>query len=97
MDIDGTVFLITGASSGIGTATARAASARGARLVLVARREHRLAQLVDELDDAVAVPCDVSDADQVQRAVREATDTFGRVDVLIDNAGQGLQSSPPWS
>lgn len=93
MNIDGAVVLITGASSGIGAATARAASRDGARLVLAARREERIAQLADELGDAVAVRCDVTDADQVAKAVQTASEAFGRVDVLVNNAGQGLQAS----
>lgn len=91
MNIDGAVMLITGASSGIGAATARAASRDGARLVLAARREERIAQLADELREAIAVRCDVTDADQVAKAVQTALETFGRIDVLVNNAGQGLQ------
>jgi NADP-dependent 3-hydroxy acid dehydrogenase YdfG len=92
MDINGAVVLVTGASSGIGAATARAASRAGARVVLAARREDRIRQLADELGDAVPVCCDVTDSGQVTAAVRTATDTFGRIDVLVNNAGQGLQA-----
>jgi NADP-dependent 3-hydroxy acid dehydrogenase YdfG len=93
MDIDGAVVLVTGASSGIGAATARAASRAGARVVLAARREDRIRQLADELGDAVPVRCDVTDPAQVAAAVSTATDSFGRTDVLVNNAGQGLQAS----
>lgn len=93
MDINGAVVLVTGASSGIGAATARAASRVGARVVLAARREERIRQLADELGEAVFVRCDVTDPDQVASAVRTATDAFGRIDVLVNNAGQGLQAS----
>ena len=92
MNINEAVVFITGASSGIGAATARVASRDGARLVLVARREERIAQLVDELGNAIAVRCDVTDADQVAKAVQTALDAFGRIDVLVNNAGQGLQA-----
>ncbi|WP_432573547.1 SDR family oxidoreductase [Kineococcus sp. SYSU DK005] len=92
MDIDGKVFLITGASSGIGAATARAASAAGARLVLAARRLERIEALAAELGDAVAVRTDVTDPAQVHAAVRAGVDTHGRIDVLVNNAGQGLHS-----
>ena len=92
MNIDGAVVFITGASSGIGAATARAASRDGARLVLLARREERIAQLADELGNAIAVRCDVTDADQVAKAVQTVLETFGRIDVLVNNAGQGLQA-----
>ncbi len=89
MEINGAVVVVTGASSGIGEATARAAAARGARLVLAARREERVADLATELGRAVAVRCDVTDPDQVANLVRSATDTFGRIDVVVNNAGQG--------
>jgi NADP-dependent 3-hydroxy acid dehydrogenase YdfG len=93
MDINAAVMLVTGASSGIGAATARAASHAGARLVLVARREERIRHLADELGHAVAVACDVTDAVQVQAAVNTATKTFGRIDILVNSAGQGLQAT----
>jgi NADP-dependent 3-hydroxy acid dehydrogenase YdfG len=94
MEINGAVVLVTGASSGIGAATARAASQAGARVVLVARREERIRQLAEELGDAVAmaVPCDVTDHAQIKTAVHTALDKFGRIDVLVNNAGQGLQA-----
>src|ERR1700722_14719487 len=92
VNVNQAVILITGASSGIGAATARAASRAGARVVLAARREERITQLADELDDAFAIPCDVTDASQVAAAVAAAKERFGRVDVLVNNAGQGLQA-----
>lgn len=92
MDISGKVVLITGASSGIGEATARAASRAGARLVLAARREDRVKALAGELGDAIAVRCDVTDQAQVSSLVQAALDSFGRIDVLVNNAGQGLQA-----
>ncbi len=93
MDINGVVVLVTGASSGIGAATARAASHAGARVVLAARREERIRQLADELGEAVPVRCDVTDPGQVEAAVRTATDAFGRIDVLLNIAGQGMQAT----
>ncbi len=93
MDINGAVVMVTGASSGIGAATARAASRAGARVVLAARREQRIRQLAGEIGQAVPVRCDVTDPGQVAVAVRTATDAFGRIDVLVNNAGQGLQAS----
>jgi NADP-dependent 3-hydroxy acid dehydrogenase YdfG len=88
--IAGSVFVITGASSGIGEAIARLAHERGGRIVLAARRADRLAALAAELPGALPVPTDVTDAAQVARLVRAAVDHFGRVDVLVNNAGQGL-------
>ncbi|MFJ1910442.1 SDR family oxidoreductase [Streptomyces sp. NPDC088147] len=94
MDIDGATVLVTGASSGIGAATARAASRAGARVVLLARREERIRRLAEELGEgALAVPCDVTDRIQVEKAVRGAVEKFGRIDVLVNNAGQGLQAT----
>ena len=92
MNIDNAVVVVTGASSGIGEATARAAAARGARLVLAARREERILALAKELERAVAVRCDVTDPTQVGALVQSAHASFGRIDVLVNNAGQGLQA-----
>jgi len=86
------VFLIAGASSGIGAATARQAAEAGYRLVLAARSEDKLAALVEELggaDRARAVRCDVAEFADQQALVREALDAFGRLDVVFANAGVG--------
>ncbi|MTD42791.1 SDR family NAD(P)-dependent oxidoreductase [Conexibacter sp. W3-3-2] len=86
------VFLITGASSGIGAETARLAAAAGYRLVLGARSTDKLEALVEELggtDRAIAVGVDVTEWDQVQAFAAAARDTFGRIDVVFANAGFG--------
>jgi NADP-dependent 3-hydroxy acid dehydrogenase YdfG len=86
------VFLITGASSGIGAATARQAAEAGYRLVLAARSEEKLTTLAEELggaERAVAVRCDVTEWADQQALVRQALDAFGRVDVAFANAGFG--------
>jgi len=91
---DGPVFLITGASSGIGAATARHAAAEGYRLVLAARTMQRLEELSAELGGdgrALAVECDVGEWDQQERMVARTIDTFGRVDVVFANAGFGAR------
>ncbi|WP_435081032.1 SDR family oxidoreductase [Clavibacter michiganensis] len=94
MQIQDAVVVITGASSGIGAATARAAAAAGARVVLAARREERIRQLAAEIGGgAIAARCDVTDASDVAALAQAALDAFGRIDVLVNNAGQGLQSS----
>ena len=90
MDIENAVMLVTGASSGVGAATARAAAAAGARVVLAARREERIRALAEELPGARAVACDVTEARQLAAAVQTALDGYGRLDVLVNNAGQGL-------
>jgi NADP-dependent 3-hydroxy acid dehydrogenase YdfG len=86
------VFLITGASSGIGAATARRAHAEGWRLVLAARSLERLEGLAEELggpEHALAVRCDVSEWEQQQQMVKVALEAFGRIDVAFANAGFG--------
>lgn len=89
--LEGAVVVITGASSGIGAATARAVARRGAHPVLLARRTDRLTSLATEIGhDALAISCDVTDNAQLEKAVRVAMGTFGRIDVLVDNAGRGL-------
>jgi NADP-dependent 3-hydroxy acid dehydrogenase YdfG len=96
------VFLITGASSGIGAATARQAAAAGYRLVLAARSADRLAELAAELggeERAIAVTCDVTESDQQEALVERALHSFGRLDVAFANAGFGaargfLKESP---
>ena len=86
--LDGAVAVVTGASAGIGAATARALRDRGARVVVAARRLDRLQPLADELD-GLAVACDVSDAGQVRGLVDRAVEWGGRLDVIVNNAGFG--------
>ena len=88
------VFLITGASSGIGAATARAAAQAGYRLVLAARSVDRLTDLATELggpERALAVSCDVTEWDHQQAMVARTLEQFGRLDVAFANAGFGAK------
>ncbi|MFG1268924.1 SDR family oxidoreductase [Xanthobacter versatilis] len=93
-NIAGKVVVITGASSGLGAATARHLAAAGAKLVLGARRLDRLQALATELDlgAAAAVETDVTDPAQVKHLVDAAVATHGRIDVLLNNAGLMPQS-----
>ncbi len=95
-NIDGKVVVITGASSGLGEASARLLSAQGARVVLGARREDRLNSLVKELTGsggaALAVATDVTRCAEVKRLVDTAVAAYGRIDVMINNAGLMPQS-----
>jgi NADP-dependent 3-hydroxy acid dehydrogenase YdfG len=95
-NIEGKVVVITGASSGLGEASARLLSAQGASVVLGARREDRIKSLADELTAgggrALAVTTDVTHRDQVKKLVDAAVQACGRIDVMINNAGLMPQS-----
>ena len=86
-----TAALVTGASSGIGAATAKALAAQGAAVALLARRADRLTELKAEIESAggtaLLVPADVTDAEQVSAAVQRAVAELGRLDTLVNNAG----------
>ncbi len=89
---DEPVLVITGASTGIGAATARRAAEFGYRLVLAARSEDKLQALADELGgEAVATRCDVTDWDDQQALVATTLDRFGRMDAYFANAGFGAK------
>jgi NADP-dependent 3-hydroxy acid dehydrogenase YdfG len=89
--IENKVVVITGASSGLGEATARHLAERGAVVVLGARRSERIEALAAELTakgyKARAVPTDVTDRNQVKNLVDTAVQEFGRIDVMLNNAG----------
>ncbi len=82
--VEGLVALITGASSGIGSATARTFAAQGAKVALASRRGTD-----DGIAGALARPCDVRDPEQIERLVAETVETFGRLDIVVANAGVG--------
>ncbi|MGI8441316.1 MAG: SDR family oxidoreductase [Thermoleophilaceae bacterium] len=92
-DLNGRVAVITGASSGIGEATARALAARGASVALLARRADRVQSLAEELSSAdgggkaLALEADVTDRASLEEAARRVKDELGRVDCLVNNAG----------
>jgi len=90
-ELQGAVALVTGASSGIGEATAAALAAHGATVALVARREDRLKSLVAQIEEsggqALAIPTDVSERQGAEDAVARTVSELGRLDVLINNAG----------
>src|SRR3954454_18539958 len=95
--LTGTVALVTGASSGIGEATARRLDQDGATVVLVARRRDCHAALATEIEQeggtALAVEADITDRTQAGVAVQEPVERFGRLDILVNNAGLMLLGS----
>ena len=96
--LDGETAMVTGASSGIGAATARRLAAAGANVVLAARREERLGEIADEVEteygvDAAVVPTDVTDEDRVAALVETTVERFGGLDAVVANAGLGINES----
>src|SRR6185436_4303507 len=95
MDIQGKVVIVTGASSGIGEATARQLGREGARLILAARRVDRLEALAQEIAamntgaETLVVQADLSRLEDIQALIKQTMDQFGRIDVLVNNAGFG--------
>ena len=89
--LNGTVALVTGASSGIGEATARHLAGEGSSVVLVARRVDRLEALARRIHDgggtALVIEADITEQAQAERAVDDAVREFGRLDVVVNNAG----------
>ncbi|MCL7490791.1 SDR family oxidoreductase [Streptomyces sp. MCA2] len=95
--LSGSVALVTGASSGIGEATALALAREGCSLALVARRTERLERLTEAIGEqggsAFALPADLGDVTQARRVVEETVNRCGRLDVLVNNAGLGVRGS----
>lgn len=96
-DLTGRVAVVTGASSGLGADAARGFAAQGADVALLARRADKLQALADELRATgrriEAVPCDVTDESQVERAVAAVMERLGRIDILLNNAGVAVRGS----
>jgi NAD(P)-dependent dehydrogenase (short-subunit alcohol dehydrogenase family) len=90
-DLTGKVAVVTGASSGLGADAAKAYAAQGADVALLARRKEKLDAVVKEIEAtggrAIAVACDVSKEENVKSAVRQVLETFGKIDILLNDAG----------
>jgi len=90
-ELDGQVAIVTGASSGIGSATAESLASRGASVVLAARREDDLEAVAGRIEDgdgeALVVPTDITNDDDIDDLVEATLDEYGRIDILVNNAG----------
>jgi len=93
MQIKGHVFIVTGASSGIGLSTAMALSDRGAKVALLARSGDALQKLAQQLPGSLPVPADMTKFDRVREAVRAVYQHYGRIDGLVNNAGRSYAAS----
>lgn len=92
MDIAGKVVLLTGASEGIGLAAARLLAHHGAKVAVVARSAEKLQNLTAELPDSFAVPTDMRDDATVRAMIQQVYQHYGKIDVLVNNAGQGMHT-----
>lgn len=90
MEIKDKVVIITGASSGIGLSTAKLFSKHGAKVAAAARSIDKLKDLVSEMPDSIAIQTDMRDEIQIRDMVKEVKEHYGRIDILINNAGQGM-------
>ena len=93
-DLKGQVALVTGCSAGFSVQMAKALASQGANIVALAHRKKKLDQVVVDLKkeydiDAYTIACDITNTEMVDNAVKEAMEHFGRIDILINNAGTG--------
>lgn len=90
MEIKDKIIIVTGASEGIGEAAARLLAHEGAKVVLAARSEQKIAALAHELSGSLAVHADMRNREHVTNLIDRTLEVFGRIDILINNAGQGM-------
>jgi len=91
-DLSGRVAIVTGASSGIGRATAQILAKMGTKVALVSRSQNKLEKLSDELPGSRAFPADMTKIHRIRKMVNEIHKHFGRIDILVNNAGQGYDA-----
>jgi short-subunit dehydrogenase len=92
MEVNGKIVLVTGASEGIGAATARLLTEQGAKVALAARSLDKLNRLAEELDDSFAVQVDMTRQESITAMVDMTIEHYGRIDVLVNNAGRALRA-----
>lgn len=92
VDVKGKVVLVTGASEGIGEATARLLAARGAKVAIAARSIDKLNELTSELDDSFAIQADMTQPESITAMVDTVVEHYGHIDVLVNNAGRALRA-----
>ncbi len=90
--LSGKVAIVTGASSGIGRATARLLAEKGARVALISRSRENLEKLSRELPGSRAFPADMTKGSEIERMVTDTIECFGRIDILVNNAGRGYDT-----
>ena len=93
-DLKGQCAIVTGCSTGLGVQMAEALANQGCNIVVVARRQNLIEEVASKIKetygvDTLAVPCDITDTESVEKMVSAAYDKFGRIDILINNAGTG--------
>lgn len=93
MEIKNKVILITGASSGIGKATAELLASEGAKVALAARSEDKLKEIAKNMDDSYVVKVDMTKPESIMKMIDDTFDHYDRIDVLVNNAGQGMLGS----
>ena len=92
MDVRNKIAIITGASSGIGLATARLLAEKGAKLALVSRSKEKLEKLSREIPNSLAVPADMTKITEIKNMIEQTQEHFGKIDILINCAGQGYDA-----
>ncbi len=93
-DLNGQVAIVTGCSTGLGVQMAKALASQGCNIVAVARRQNLIDAVAKEISEtfgvkAIGIPCDITDTEKVEAMVQQVYDEFGRIDILINNAGTG--------
>ncbi len=92
MEIQNKVAIVTGASSGIGLATAKLLGSKGAKVALVSRNRSKLDELSKHLPNSLSVPADMTKIEQIKAMVKKTESHFGKINILINNAGQGYET-----